>query len=649
MTLVTQLELNKRIDRYLLSVEKPGRYVGGEFNSVRKDWGTTPTRVALSFPDTYEIGTPNLGLATFYDLLNARSDMLAERVYLPWVDMISVMRENSIPLFSLESRRPIIDFDLLAISVPYEQLYTNVLELLDLAGMPVWSRERDATMPLVIAGGHACYNPEPIADFVDLFIIGEGEEAIIEIAEKVAEFKQLGLSRDMQLEQLARLDGAYVPRFYEATYFDDGTLQETRPIHKAAQFPVLKRIVPILPPALTKFIVPNIDTVHNRIPIEIMRGCTRGCRFCHAGMVTRPVRERTVEEVVEAVEMAINQTGFEEIALLSLSSSDYTNVVSLVKTIGDRFAGKQLSISLPSLRIETASVELMEALKDTKRGGFTFAPEAATEKMRNIINKYVPDKQVLETASAVYSRGWRTIKLYFMIGHPSETIEDVQAIVDLSKAVLKEGQKIHGRKASVNIGVSTFVPKPHTPFQWVNMDTREQILAKQALLKRELNSNGLRLRWNKPDETLLEGLLSRGDRRLNMVIYRAWKHGSRFDAWQEHHKHDAWVTALEEEGLSFEFYTHRQRRIDEVFPWDHIDAAVKKRFLAQDYLMSINQETRVDCREQCFACGILPKFADIRSQTPAEAWECPPVIPKDKRRSQHVVAVSDISAEQLVS
>jgi radical SAM superfamily enzyme YgiQ (UPF0313 family) len=325
-------------------------------------------------------------------------------------------------------------------------------------------------------------------------------------------------------------------------------------------------------------------------------------------------------------------------------------VVDLVKAVGQKFAGRHLSISLPSLRIETTSVELMEALKDNKRGGFTFAPEAATEKMRKIINKPVSHQQVLDTASAVYSRGWRTIKLYFMIGHPAEGLDDVQAIADLSKAVLAQGKKFHGGKASVNVGVSTFIPKPHTPFQWVSMDTSEQIVSKQNLLKRELSGKGLRLRWNNVEETLLEGLLSRGDRRLAPVILRAWELGSKFDAWQEHHKHDAWAQALQEHGLSFEFYTHRTRRIDEVFPWDHIDAAVKKRFLAQDYLMSIQGETRVDCRDQCFACGILPKFAQTRSQTPGDAWECPPVTAKaDRRRSENLIPLTVVDGNSAIA
>ncbi len=643
MRLRTPSEIESALEQVLLEVQKPGRYVGGEFNTVRKDWETTPIRIALCFPDIYEIGMPNLGLAIFYDLINSQPDMLAERVYLPWVDMEAVMRREGIPLYSLESKHPIAEFDLLAITLPYEQLYTNVLQVLDLAGLPIRAADRDDSMPLVIAGGHACYNPEPMSDFIDLFLIGEGEDAILEIPRLLHRLKEQGDSRDDQLGELARVEGAYVPRLYDVTYHPDGTVAGVRAVHSNARLPVLKRIVPVLPPPTTRFVVPNIDTVHNRVPVEIMRGCTRGCRFCHAGMVTRPVRERPVEEVLRAIEEAVAQTGFEEVALLSLSSSDYTHVLDLVTEVGERFAGQSLSISLPSLRIETSSADLMEALRDNKRGGFTFAPEAATERMRSIINKAVSHQQVLDTVREVYSRGWRTVKLYFMIGHPAETMEDVQAIAELTRAVLREGRRVHGRQANVNVGVSTFIPKPHTPFQWVPMDTLEQIEAKQALLKREIGGPGLRLRWNRPDETMLEGLLSRGDRRLGAVIARAWELGSKFDAWQEHHRHEAWRQALAEHGLDLAFYTHRPRALGEVFPWDHIDAAVHKKFLLQDYLMSREGETRHDCRDGCFACGVLPKFAQTRAETPAEAWKCPPVVPHDRRgRAREVIPLTPI-------
>jgi radical SAM family uncharacterized protein len=629
-TMTTPAQITQALDDVLLRVQKPGRYVGGEYNEVIKSWATARVKVALCFPDIYDIGTPNLGLALFYRLLNEREGMLAERVYLPWADMEAQMVEHGIPLYGLESKHPVAQFDLLAFSIPYEQLYTNVLHALHLAGLPLLSEERDERHPLVIAGGHACYNPEPMADFIDGFFIGEGEEAIVEITEKVGAWKAAGLPRGEQLARLASIEGMYVPRFYAVSYTPEGTIAEVKPTHPAAQFPVLKRIVPVLPKPLTRLIVPNVDTVHNRIPIEIMRGCTRGCRFCHAGMVTRPVRERRVEDIVAAVEEAIANTGFEEVALLSLSSSDYKQVLELVNAVGERFGEQQLTVSLPSLRIESASADLVEALKDSKRGGFTFAPEAATEKMRNIINKYVPDQEVLDTAYEVYKRGWLTVKLYFMIGHPSEGVEDVGAIAELAKAVLAEGRKVHGNKAKVNVGVSTFIPKPHTPFQWVPMDTLDQMTQKQDLLRREVRGRGLRLRWNAPDEAMLEGLLSRGDRRLGPVIRRAWELGTKFDAWQEHYDYGAWQQAMDEHGLEWGFYTHRRRPTDEVLPWDHIDAGVRKRFLMEDYAMSQRGETRIDCRDQCFACGILPQLAGLRRQTPAEAWECPPVQMKGK-------------------
>ena len=626
---MTPEQIERHLDRLLLSVTKPGRYVGGEYNSVRKDWDAVSFRAALAFPDIYDLGMSNLGLMILYDIFNKQPDMLAERTYSPWLDMEALMRARGIPLYSLESKRPIRDFDLLGISLPYEQLYTNAVNLLDLAGMPVLAAERDERYPLVIAGGHACYNPEPMADFIDAFVIGEGEEIILDIAHALMATRDL--SRHEQLRALAKVQGIYVPRFYTVRYHRDGTIASVTPNVPEAPPKVLKRIVPILPEPFTRFLVPNVDTVHNRAPIEIMRGCTRGCRFCHAGMVTRPVRERSVEEVVAAVDQIVRNTGFEEIGLLSLSSSDYTQVKRLVREIGDRWGAQGLSIGLPSLRIETMSADLMDALRDTRRSGFTLAPEAATEKMRDIINKYVPDAQVLATAHEIYKRGWRTIKLYFMIGHPSETLEDVQAIVDLSKAVLTEGRRIHGNKANVNVGVSTFIPKPHTPFQWSPLDSIDQMYAKQDLLRRELRGNGLRLRWNNPQETIFEGFLSRGDRRLGAVIGRAWQNGAKFDAWQDQHQPLLWREAFAAEGLEIDFYTHRPRPLDEVFPWDHIDVAVKKKFLLEDYLMAQRGETRVDCRNKCFACGILPKFAETRSQTPAEAWECPPVMPKAAR------------------
>ena len=622
-------QIERQLERCLLGVEKPGRYVGGEYNSVVKDWDATDIKVALAFPDIYDLGMSNLGIMNLYHQVNQRADMLAERAFCPWLDMEAVMRRDGIPLYSLENKRPLRDFDLIGLSLPYEQLYTNALNLIDLAGMPILSRERDETYPLVIAGGHACFNPEPMSDFIDAFVIGEGEEIIVEAAELVG--KTRDLPRHEQLRQLAKVQGMYVPRFYDVEYNPDGTIYSTRPNLPGLPERILKRIVITLPKPFTRFLVPNIDTVHNRAPIEIMRGCTRGCRFCHAGMVTRPVRERPVDEIMSAIDEIVRHTGFEEISLLSLSSSDYAWVEELAEEVNRVYKDAGLSLSLPSLRIESASADLLEKIGGTRRSGFTFAPEAATEKMRDMINKYVPDEQVLQTAREVYSRGWRTIKFYFMIGHPDETLEDVQAIVDLCVKTLNEGTRILGKKATLNVGVSTFIPKPHTPFQWAPQDSREQVERKQALLKREMRRGGMHLRWNDYEGSEFEGWLSRGDRRLSRVIRRAWEYGCKFDAWQDQHKHDAWLRAFEDCDLDPDFYTYRERALDEVFPWDHIDVGIHKKFLAQDYLMSIKRETRVDCRDQCFACGILPKFAKDRSTTADEAWECPPVTPISER------------------
>jgi radical SAM family uncharacterized protein len=636
-SMLTPEQIENKLDRILLKVQKPGRYVGGELNSVVKDWDRVQTKVALIFPDIYDIGVSNVGLKILYDQVNQREDALAERAYAPWLDMEALMREHGIPLYTLESKQPLACFDLIGFSLPYETLYTNALNVLDLAGIPVRSEERDETHPIIIAGGHSTMNPEPMHAFIDAFVIGEGEEAIHDIINALQKVKgqKSNVSSDLRpatfdrlelLKELAKIQGVYVPLFYEANYLEDGTLSHIEPAIPNIPKIITKRIVPVLPPPPTHFIVPNIEIVHNRVSVEIMRGCTRGCRFCHAGMITRPVRERSVDEVLQAAEAAIKNTGFEELAFLSLSSSDYTHVVELVTRAGEKFGGTHLRIGLPSLRIESVSIDLMEKLKDQRSGGFTLAPEAATERMRRIINKFIPDEEIINTTREIYRRGWTTIKLYFMIGHPSETLEDVQAIADLCKRVIAEGRKVIGMKAKLNAGVSTFVPKSQTPFQWVSCDTPEQIKAKQSLLRRELGRDrNIKLSLTKAEDSFLEAWLSRGDRRMSNVIYSAWQNGSKFDAWGEGQRYDAWMKAFEEHGLDPLFYTHRQRRTDEVFPWEHITAAVRKNFLFQDFRQSLEGQIRVDCRLNCFACGILPTFANMRRENPGDVWKCPDV------------------------
>ena len=616
--------ISQKLDRILPTVEMPGRYTGGEFNQVKKDWQKITTRIALLFPEIYDLGMSNLGMMILYDLINKEKNYLAERAFVPWTDMETALRKENIPLYSLESKRPLLDFDILAVSLPYESLYTNFLNALDLSQIPIYAADRNEDHPLVIVGGHATFNPEPITPFVDGVVIGEGEEIILEILEIISDKKE-DLNRKDILKELIGINGLYIPAFYEPVYNTDGTFSKLEKTNPDAPDLIQKRIVAKLPPPPTKPIVPYIDTVHNRAPLEIMRGCTRGCRFCHAGIVTRPVRERPVAEILETMETLIPNTGYSEIGLLSLSSSDYTQIIELIEAINKRFEGQNIAVSLPSLRIESVSVSLMDALAGKRRGGFTLAPEAATERLRNIINKPISDQQLLDTAKEIYQHGWHTIKLYFMIGHPSETLDDVQAIADLSKKVLQQGFQTIGNRAKVHTSIGTFVPKPHTPFQWVGISSREEITEKLDLLRNELRGKGLKLNWNNPKETHFESWLSRGDRRLSEVIFKAWQKGARFDAWQEHFDFSTWLEAFEEAGLDPSFYSTRVRPTSEVFPWDHIQSGVKKSFLLQDYEWSQQGKLRADCRGECFSCGILPAYNDLRHQNPGPYWLCPEV------------------------
>jgi radical SAM family uncharacterized protein len=618
--------LRVRIEAILPEVQSPGRYTGGEYNEIQKSWDAAKLKVALLFPEIYDLGMSNLGLMILYDLINREPAFLAERVFLPWTDMESHMRQRGIPLFSLETKNPASDFDLLAISIPYESLYTNVLNAMDLAEIPIYSKDRSEEHPIVIAGGHAVFNPEPMAPFIDAFVIGDGEEVILEILSALEGVDQNTNQRNHKIEHLSTIEGVYIPAFYKDHYKKDGTFSHLEKLNPSAPDSIQKRIVGKLPEPPTHPIVPYIDIVHNRAPIEIMRGCTRGCRFCQAGIITRPVRERPVDEIIDSMQQIIPNTGYSEIGLLSLSSSDYTQIIDLVEAINQAFSGQNIAVSLPSLRIESVSVGLMDALDKKRRSGFTLAPEAGSERLRKIINKPISNQQVLETAQEIFNHGWHTIKLYFMVGHPHETQEDVQAIADLTTQILTKGQKVIGHNVQVHTSVSTFIPKPHTPFQWANIATQAEIKEKIDLLKKEIRGKGLKLNWNDPEESHFESWLSRGDRRLANVIYQAWKSGAKFDAWNEFFDINRWKEAFSSTGIDPDFYSIRKRGYDETFPWDHINTGVKKAFLLQDYEWSLEGKTRPDCRGECFTCGILPLYNDLRHQNPGPLWLCPEVI-----------------------
>ena len=602
-------------DEILLKISQPARYIGGEVNMVKKDPSKVAVRFAMCFPDVYEIGMSHLGIQILYDMFNRRDDVYCERVYSPWMDLDPIMREQKIPLFAVESQDPIKKFDFLGITIQYEMCYTNILQVLELSQIPLHAEDRTEEDPIVIGGGPCTYNPEPIAPFFDLFYMGEGEVVYYDLIDRYKEIKARGGSRKEFLEQAAQIPGIYVPGFYDVTYKEDGTIEAMTPNNPHAPQTVSKQLVMDMSDTWypEKPVVPYLRATQDRVVLEIMRGCIRGCRFCQAGMVYRPVRERSLEELKRLARTMLKSTGHEEISLSSLSSSDYTKLEGIVNFLIDEFDGKGVNVSLPSLRIDAFSLDVMSKVQDVKKSSLTFAPEAGSQRLRNVINKGLTEENILNGSAEAFKGGWNRVKLYFMLGLPTETVEDMQGIAELSEKVAEvyydtvPKEQRHG-KVQVTASTSFFVPKPFTPFQWAPMCTKEQFLERASIvnhrMKEMLNKKSLRYNWHEADVTVLEGVLARGDRKVAAVIEEAYRQGAIYDSWSEYFNNDTWMKAFETCGVDIDFYTTRERSLDEVFPWDFIDAGVTKDFLKREWANAQAETVTPNCRMRCSGCGV---------------------------------------------
>ena len=602
-------------DEILLSIQQPARYIGGEVNMVNKDPKKVDIRFAMCFPDVYEIGMSHLGIQILYDMFNRRDDVYCERVYSPWTDLDKLMREKNIPLFAVESQDPVKDFDFLGITLQYEMCYTNILQILDLSHIPLHAEDRTGEDPIVIGGGPCSYNPEPIAPFFDLFYLGEGEVVYFDLLDRYKENKRNGGSRKDFLEMAAEIPGIYVPSFYDVWYKEDGTIDRMVPVNPHAPDKVSKQLVMDMDATYytEKPVVPFIKVTQDRVVLEIMRGCIRGCRFCQAGMVYRPVRERSLEELKDLAYKMLKSTGHEEISLSSLSSSDHTQLEGLVSFLIEEFDGKGINVSLPSLRIDAFSLDVMSKVQDVKKSSLTFAPEAGSQRLRNVINKGLTEEVILNGAQMAFEGGWNKVKFYFMLGLPTETEADMRAIAELANETAARyydtvpKEKRNGR-CQITISTSFFVPKPFTPFQWARMYPPEDYIGRAKVVndtvKEQLNKKSIKYNWHEADVTVLEGVLARGDRKIGQAILKVYEKGGIFDAWSEYFDYQRWLDAFVECGIDPDFYTMRERSMDEIFPWDFIDTGVTKEFLKREWNNAMKETVTPNCRMRCSGCGV---------------------------------------------